>query len=267
MAIKEKKKKVSSSGMSTKEKMLARKKALEAKGNNSGFVFCKKGVTRIRIKSPGPDEELGIELIQFYLGNGIGTIISPQTFGEPCPIMEKYDELRNSDSDEDKELAKLMVPKRRYALGGLVYEDEKGKKIGYDGKDRVILVTRQVYQDVVNLYLDEDEAGDMTDPRNGYDIKVTRTGEGQFDTSYSVQNCKPTALDKPYRGEVPLEKMVRAQIKSYEELEEILKKFLNESGDDDDDDEPKPKKKSSKVSSKKDSKDLKSKNKKKVNDI
>ena len=110
MAIKEKKKKVSSSGMSTKEKMLARKKALEAKGNNSGFVICKKGVTRIRIKSPGPDEELGIELIQFYLGNGIGTIISPQTFGEPCPIMEKYDELRNSDSDEDKELAKLMVP-------------------------------------------------------------------------------------------------------------------------------------------------------------
>ena len=99
MAIKEKKKKVSSSGMSTKEKMLARKKALEAKGNNSGFIFCKKGVTRIRIKSPGPDEELGIELIQFYLGNGIGTIISPQTFGEPCPIMEKYDELRNSHSD------------------------------------------------------------------------------------------------------------------------------------------------------------------------
>ena len=43
MAIKEKKKKVSSSGMSTKEKMLARKKALEAKGNNSGFIFCKKG--------------------------------------------------------------------------------------------------------------------------------------------------------------------------------------------------------------------------------
>ena len=110
----------------------------------------------------------------------------------------------------------------------------------------------------------------MTDPKNGYDIKVTRTGEGQFDTSYSVQNCKPTALDKPYRGEVPLEKMVRAQIKSYEELEEILKKFLNESGDDDehDDDEPKPKKKSSKVSSKKGSKDPKSKNKKKkVNDI
>ena len=181
--------------------------------------------------------------------------------------MEKYDELRNSDNDEDKELAKLLVPKRRYALGGLVYEDEKGKKIGYDGKDRVILVTRQVYQDVVNLYLDEDEAGDMTDPRKGYDIKVTRTGEGQFDTSYSVQNCKPTALDKPYRGEVPLEKMVRAQIKSYEELEEVLKKFLNESEDDDDDDEPKPKKKSSKVSSKKGSKDLKSKKKKKVNDI
>lgn len=251
---KDKKKKLSSSGMTTKEKMLARKKALEAKGNNSGFIFCKEGVTRIRIKSPGEDEELGIELIQFYLGDKIGSIISPQTFDEPCPIMEKYLELKDSSKESDKELAKLIVPKRRYVVGGLVYEDEKGKKMGYEGKDRVIILTRQVYQDIINLYLDEDEAGDMTDPKTGYDVKVTRTGKGQFDTNYSVQNCKPTKLDKQYQGTVNLEKMVRAQIKSYDELEQILKSYLNESGDEDDDDEPKAKKKSSKDKSSKDKK-------------
>lgn len=258
-----KKKKLSSSGMTTKEKMLARKKALEAKGNNSGFIFCKEGVTRIRIKSPGDDEELGIELIQFYLGDKIGSVISPQTFDEPCPIMEKYLELKDSSDDDDKELAKKIVPKRRYVVGGIVYEDDKGKKVGYEGKDRVIILTRQVYQDIVNLYLDEDEAGDMTDPKTGYDIKVTRTGKGQFDTNYSVQNCKPTELNKKYAGTVPLEKMVRAQIKDYDELEDILKSYLNEG---DDDDEPKAKKKKKASKDKEKSSKAKSK-KKKVSDI
>lgn len=263
MATKEKdknKKKLSTSGMTTKEKMLARKKALEAKGNNSGFIFCKEGVTRIRIKSPGPDEELGIELVQFFLGDKIGTIISPETFGEPCPLMEKYLELKDSSNDDDKELAKKLVPKRRYAVGGLVYEDDKGKKLAYEGKDRVIVLTRSVYNDIINLYLDEDEAGDMTDPKTGYDVKVTRTGKGQFDTNYSVQNCKPTKLDKKYAKDVPLEKMVKAQIKSYDELETILKNYLNEGDDDDEDEAPKEKKKSSKS-------DKSSKKKKRASDI
>lgn len=267
MALKEKKKKkLSTGGMSTREKMLARKKALEAKGTNSGFIFCKEGVTRVRIKSPGPDEELGIEMIQFYLGDKIGSVYSPQTFGEPCPIMDKYLELKDSSDEDDKELAKKLIPKRRYVIGGIVYEDEKGKKPAYDGKDRVVLITRQVYQDIINLYLDEDEAGDMTDPKNGYDIKITRVGKGQFDTTYSVMKCKESALDKSMSKPVELEKMVRAQIKDYEELEEILRTYLNEESDEDDDDEPRPKKK--KLASKSKDKDKKlAKKKKKVADI
>ena len=46
-----KKKKLSSSGMTTKDKMLARKKQLESKGNGSGLVFPKEGTLRMRIKS------------------------------------------------------------------------------------------------------------------------------------------------------------------------------------------------------------------------
>ena len=57
-----KKKKVSSEGLSTKEKMLARKKQLESKGNGNGLVYPKEGTLRMRIKSPGDDQELGIEI-------------------------------------------------------------------------------------------------------------------------------------------------------------------------------------------------------------
>lgn len=84
----------------------------------------------------------------------------------------------------------------------------------------------------------------MTDPRTGYDIKIIRSGSGKLDTTYSARACKPTKLDKKYQGNVDLEGIVRSQIKSYEELEELLAKYLNEDhGEDDEDEKPKKKKK------------------------
>lgn len=242
-------KKLSSSGMSTKEKMLQRKKKLAEKGTGNGFVFPKNGTTRVRLLSPGPTEELGCEVVRFYFGGH--SVYSPATFDEPCPIMEKYQELKSSKNEDDKILAKKLVPGRRYVLAALVYADEKGKELDYDSKPRCVLVPASVYQDIIELYLDEDEAGDMTDPVNGYDIKIDRTGTGQFDTSYSVRNCKPTKVDKKLLQTVDLESMVRSQIKSYEELEEELNKFLNEDTSEDDEEETKVKKDKKKKKKKK----------------
>lgn len=242
-------KKLSSSGMSTKEKMLQRKKKLAEKGTGNGFVFPKNGTTRVRLLSPGPTEELGCEVVRFYFGGH--SVYSPATFDEPCPIMEKYQELKSSKNEDDKILAKKLVPGRRYVLAALVYADEKGKELDYDSKPRCVLVPASVYQDIIELYLDEDEAGDMTDPVNGYDIKIDRTGTGQFDTSYSVRNCKPTKVDKKLLQTVDLESMVRSQIKSYEELEEELNKFLNEDPSEDDEEETKVKKDKKKKKKKK----------------
>lgn len=239
----------STGGTSTREKMLARKKQLESKGNGGGFIYPKEGTLRMRIKSPGDDQELGMELITFYLGGDMGSIISPATFDEPCPFMEKYKELKESSDDTDKELAKeKFIPRRKYVIGGVVYTDEKGNSLDYDGKDKAVQIPRSVYQDIIDLYLDEDEAGDMTDPINGYDIKIIRTGSGKMDTTYSARACKPTKLDPKYRGNINLEGMVRAQVKSYDELSDILAKYLNESTDDVDDEEEveKPKKKKKK---------------------
>ena len=241
----------STSGMTTREKMIARKKQLESKGNGNGLVFPKEGVLRMRMKSPGDDQELGIEIIQFYLNQELGGVISPATFGEPCPFMEKFQELKNSSDPEDKELAKLITPRTRYVIGGIIYADEKGTKVDYEGKDKGVLVPRQIYQDITELYLDEDEAGDMTDPITGYDIKIKRSGSGKFDTTYSATQCKPTKLDPKYRGTIDLEGIVRAQIKSYEELEDILAQYLNETPPPEPDDDEKPKKKVTKEKEKK----------------
>lgn len=259
----DKKKKLSSDGMSARDKMMKRKKDLESRGAKNGFIFPKDGTTRMRVKSPGEDSELGIEIIQFFLGGDFGSITSPMTFDEPCPYMEKYLELKDSDDEDDQALAKKLVPKRKFAIGGIGYKDEKGKEVDPDRIDKAFLVPRSVYQDIIDYYLDEDEWGDMTDPKEGYDIKIVRTGSGQFNTEYSVAPCQKKPIDKKYKGTIDLEKIVRAQIQEYDELEKSLRKFLKDAPSDDDDDDDKPSKKSKKSkSSSKSSKSSKTSSKK-----
>lgn len=245
----DKKKKLSSTGKTTREKMLERKKQLENRSKGGGLIYPKEGTLRVRIKNPGEDNELGIEVIQFYLGE-MGGIISPATFDEPCPFMEKYQELKESDDEDDKELAKRLVPRKRYVIGVIGYKDEKGKEVDPDMINKGCLIPSSVYQDIIDLYLDEDEWGDMTDEVEGYDIKITRSGKGKTDTKYTTSPCQKKSLDKKYRGIMDLEKIVRNIIPSYEELEEKLSKYLNESPEDDDEDE-KPKKKKVKEKDKK----------------
>lgn len=213
--------------MSTKDKMVARKKKLLEKGSGGGIIFVKDGTIRVRLVSQGADKELGLEIIQFYLGKDMGSIISPATFGEPCPFMEMYNKLKKSTDEDDQLLAKKLVPKRRFLIGGTVYVDERGKEVDNEKISRPILVPSSVYQAIIDLYLDEDDWGDMTDPEQGYDIKITRSGKG-LDVNYSVTACPgKRALDPKYIKEIDLEKTIRKGMSSYDELEEKLNKFVN----------------------------------------
>ena len=75
-------------------------------------------------------------------------------------------------------------------------------------------------------------------------------GQQSYDL-YCCSGNKEAKLDKKYRSELNLEDIVRNQIKTYDELEEELNKFLNEVPEDEEDDKPKKKKVSSKDKKKK----------------
>ena len=247
----EKDKKNSFTGSTTREKMLARKKKMAEKNSSGSIIFPKEGTMRVRLLSQGDDKELGLEIVQFY-DPKLGGIISPATFDEPCPFMEKFKELKSSSNEEDQALAKALTPRRRFLIGGTLYKDEKGKEIDTDNVGKPILIPRSVYQDIIDLYLDEDDWGDMTDPESGYDIKITRSGKGKMDTNYTVTACPKGKNPKPsFIPEIDLEKIVRDQMLSYEELEEKLSEFLNGADTADDDEEEvapkKDKKKNKKV--------------------
>lgn len=250
---------------SLRERMMEKKKKLAEKGGG-GFILRQKdeGTIRIRILPTGDD--FSHEITTFYL-DGIGGCNSPATFGEPCALTDAYNELKSSSDDSDKELAKGLVPRQKVVIPIIWYKDQKGKEVDEENSMRLLQIAGGVAQDLIDLYLDEDEWGDMTDPENGYDIKITRTGMGRLDTSYSVMACKNTPLPKKYRKTVvDLEDMVRKQIDSYEKTVELRDKFLGIDGDDDDEDY-KPKSKKAKKDAVKSKAKGKTSKKKKSRDI
>lgn len=230
--------------VSLKDRLKKKRDELATRGGgDSNVLYVKEGSVRVRIL-PIEKEELAAEVTHFYLNEKLKGIYSAVTVGEPCPAQEAYNELKKSKDPEDQELAKKLVPKKAYLIPVLVYADEKGKEIDKDKSGKLMKIANGVYQSIIDLYLDEDEWGDMTDPKKGYDIKIKRTGKGKLDTEYSVSACKNTPLAKEYaKKKIDLDGMVRSLIEPYDVVQEKIDEFLNLDADDDDDDKPKKKKK------------------------
>ena len=229
---------------SLKEKLKEKAQELRTRGNSGNIFFLKAdSKVRIRILNVGEEEEFIKEVSQFYLGEEIKGVISPVTFDEPCAIYEEYQKLASSKDAEDKELAKKFSPKKKYLAYCLIYKDMKGKEVD-ESSPKFVLLTSGVYQTIIELFLDEEEWGDMTRPdEEGYDLKISRTGSGKNDTEYTVTPCSKSALPKEFKSKVfDLDKEVKKIIPSYEETKDYLDKFLGNSSDDDEDDDDKPKK-------------------------
>lgn len=232
-------------------KQIMEERAKKLKDRSSGpikFFFIKEGVTRMRMPQIVDDQEFCTEVTYFYFGKEIGGFVSPQTFGEPCPAWELYQKLKTGD-DDDKEVAGKITPKRRYMGPHYRFKDEKGKEVDTDLGVKLCLLTGAIYQDITDMYLD-DEKGDFTDPKEGYDFKYKRTGTGQFDTEYSVLDCKPSRCHAKYRKKVyDPEEMIRDIMPSYEDIEVMLNDYLGMGTGDDG--APKKKKKKKKTTKKK----------------
>ena len=183
------------------------------------------------IAYPDNDGQPFKELMFYYnIGNNPG-LLSPYQFGKPDPIQELITKLRDEGSKESYELAKKLYPKMRcYAPVIVRGEEEKGVRLWAFGK--------QVYQTLLNYMLDEDY-GDITDPLEGRDVRVTCTKQpGKMWTSTDV---RPRGKDSPLSENNDKSKQWLDNIpdvndlfelKSYEELERIINSWLD--GDDED---------------------------------
>lgn len=232
-----------------KDRMKEKLAEQKAKGSGGAIYFLKADTeVRVRILNMGDEEEFIKEITQFYLGSDIKGVISPVTFGEPCGIDEAYKEFSDSSDDDEKEMAAKFPPRKKYLAFCAFYKDLKGKDLDTERSPRFILLSGGSYQDILELYLDDDDWGDMTDPKTGYDIKIKRTGSGKQDTEYSVKPCQLSKTPKQFAGEYDLEEEVRKIMPTYEETKVFIEKFLGLDPEDEDD---KPKKKKKKIIKKK----------------
>lgn len=161
----------------------------------------------------------------YNIGNSPG-ILAPFQFGKPDPIKELRGKLYDEGSDTSRELAKKVAPKMRTFAPVIVRgEEDKGVRIWSFGK--------MVYQDILNLMLDEDY-GDVTDPLEGRDIRVTVTklpGKQFADTKISPRaKVEPLSRDsaqaKKWIESIPEVDEV-SNLKPYEEIEKIVNDWIN----------------------------------------
>ena len=196
---------------------------------------------------PPQDETTTVRLIAFTDNNGnpfkeryfyynIGNnpgLLAPYQFGKPDPINELIQKFKSEGTKEGYEMAKKLYPKMRcYAAVIVRGEEEEGVKLWAFGKT--------VYQNLLNIMLDPDY-GDITDPHEGFDIKVTVSK--QAGKMYATTDVMP----RPKQTDLGTKKQIKEwtenipdlddvfQMKSYEQLESIINAWLN--GDDVDDNE------------------------------
>ena len=188
--------------------------------------------TTVRLLAyPNNDGQPFKELMFYYnIGNNPG-LLSPYQFGKPDPIQELITKLRDEGTKESYELAKKLYPKMRcYAPVVVRGEEERGVRLWAFGKSG--------YQTLLNYLLDADY-GAITDPHEGRDVRITcQKNPGQM---WATTDVRPRGKDSPLSEDSGQSKQWLDNIpdvndlfelKSYEELENIVNSWLNEDDED-----------------------------------
>ena len=209
-----------------------RKKLERLSGNNKNRSSSWRPIEgeehTVRLISFPDNEGQPFKELWFYynIGKERG-LLTPHQFGNPDPIQELINKLREEGSKESYELAKKLYPKMRtYAPVIVRGEEDKGVQIWGFGK--------MVYQALLGLMLDEDY-GDITDPLEGRDIKVVcskqpgkkwamtevRPRGKQSNLSENSSNAKEWLSNIPNIDDL-------FECKTYDELSKIINDWLGE---------------------------------------
>ena len=140
--------------------------------------------------------------LYFYFGIKVPRMIALTNFDESDPIMEFANELRKTNDEDNKNLAKKLYPKMRTFVPVIVRgEEDKGVRFWEFGK--------LVYQELLGVMADEDY-GDITDITKGRDITVevipkAETGKLYDTTTVRVKPNTSALVDDTKLAETLLE--------------------------------------------------------------
>jgi len=182
---------------------------------------------KVRLLSfPNNDGQPFKELMFYYNIPGQRGLLAPSQFGKRDPVQELITKLRDEGTKESYEMAKKLYPKMRVYAPVLVRGEEgEGVRIWSFGK--------LVYQSLLTLMMDEDY-GDITDLKTGTDLKIkcTKAPGQQWAKTEVLPVRKSSALSsdakqaKQWVDDIPDIDSI-FQIKSYDELSNIINGWLN----------------------------------------
>ncbi len=168
----------------------------------------------------------------YYIGTNAG-VLTPKQFGKPDPIDDLIRKLFSSGKPDERILAKKLLPKMRAYTPVVVRgQEDKGVMVWSFGK--------LIYQRLLGFFVDEDY-GDILDPKEGFDLKVTVSQQPGKQFQDTVVDCKgrasvlhndPKVVESWINAVPNIDDMYR--LKGKEEIEQILNTWLNSGSADED---------------------------------
>ncbi len=177
---------------------------------------------KIRILPPTAGQTMWF--VEHGMHYRIGEDIMPQvcpkiTFKKACPICEFTKKLWQG-TEEDKNLARRIGGKRRFASNIVTAEDPKTVRIFTYGV--------MIWEQLCEFSVGDDGMVPLDDPKKGHDItisvKTERTGNNVFPKYHVIPSLKATALtdESVLENMHDLTEAVVGDVKSYDELKSIL---------------------------------------------
>jgi hypothetical protein len=216
-----------------KAKLQAMQQSGNGGGNRANDHIWKPpvGKSQVRIVPYAFDKNNPFIELYFHYEIGKRTMVSPTSFGRPDPVVEFAEKLKKSGDKDDWKLGKKIEPKFRvYAPVVVRGAEHEGVKFWSFGK--------QIYTELLSVIADPDY-GDITDLMNGRDITVEHIApekEGAF-PSFTVRvkpNTTPATTDKEIAEAIVSGQKNISELftePTYEEMTEVLGKWLDPSSD------------------------------------
>lgn len=109
-------------------------------------------------------------------------------FNKPCPVCKTISYFDTDNDPDIKELIGKMTPRHAYLMNILDRSNKESSAVLIFSAAKTVM--REIMQ-----YMNDEEYGDITDPDEGRDVKLKRTGEG-IATRYSTRvSPKVTSID------------------------------------------------------------------------
>ena len=185
---------------------------------------------------PGPNY---LSPISFDDADGIG---AEELVERRDPIAEFAEEMRRNKGQEGYEMWKTLYPKQR-TFAPVVVRGEEDQGVRFWGFGKTI------FEDLLEKFADPDW-GDLSDPKEGRDIKLTYIPRAQSDTNYPQTKINVSPKKTPLaEDEEQLKKYFDSQtritdvfdVPTEDELQEALEDYIEgRDGEDEEDEEPEP---------------------------